>query len=288
MKKTLNDHVNTAMILLKQGLRPYVEQTFTKRFGNSWLQEAAEGVRNRDTADRINRGQLDAAALLEIMWNHWHDLFSNTLTQNERTLVSELWGKRHSMAHQEEFSWDNAYRTLDSIELLLRAVAAEEADSVKMQKDELRRMMVEDESHQLPSEVAISVAPQGEPYELKQGKKWEAWTLSKGYKFTCEGEVSEGVSVEMGKGTKATFSASLFEAMLNEFSGKTIVGGFSMTDPPTGGLGWWVQNNSGKYGNKLTPRHASFIAAILVAKGYCTSRQSHGILLTFPKIDKHP
>lgn len=83
MKKTLNDHVNTAMILLKQGLRPYVEQTFTKRFGNSWLQEAAEGVRNRDTADRINRGQLDAAALLEIMWNHWHDLFSNTLTQNE-------------------------------------------------------------------------------------------------------------------------------------------------------------------------------------------------------------
>ena len=43
-----------------------------------------------------------------------------------------------------------------------------------------------------------------------------------------------------------------------EFKNKTVMGGFSMTDPIPGGFGEWVQNNS-----KFTPRHASHIAAVL-------------------------
>ena len=289
MKKTLDDHVNTAMMLLKQGLRPYVEQKLKERYGDSWLQKAADGVRRQETAVRINRGQLDAAALLEIVWNHWYDVFRNTLSQTERTLVSELWGKRHSLAHQEEFDWDNAYRTLDSVELLLRAVFAEEADSVKKQKEELRRIMIEEESRRKGPEAAVSAVAQKDSNVQNRHKECEAWTLFKRYRFTYRGTAKDGVIVEMREeGTKATFSASLFKAILNEFSGKTIVGGFSMTNPPRDGFGWWIQNNSGNYGNKLTPRHASFIAAILVAEGYCTSQKGRGVILKFPKIEKQP
>ena len=46
-----------------------------------------------------------------------------------------------------------------------------------------------------------------------------------------------------------------------------------MTAPTSDGLGEWVQNNSRRLNKvSLTPRHASFIAAILVSEGKITSR----------------
>jgi len=58
---------------------------------------------------------------------------------------------------------------------------------------------------------------------------------------------------------------------LENFKGKTIRGGFSMTSPTPDGFGEWIQENSQRYGRKLTPRHGSFIAAILVNEGYIRS-----------------
>jgi hypothetical protein len=95
-------------------------------------------------------------------------------------------------------------------------------------------------------------------------------TLGKGKKardFSYTGSVVEGVNIIMGHGTIATFPAQLFTDLLNYFSGlQDVIGGFNMTDPPSGGVGEWVANNH----RPLTPRHASFIAAILVGEGYCT------------------
>jgi hypothetical protein len=94
---------------------------------------------------------------------------------------------------------------------------------------------------------------------------------------------------ETQEATEATFSKDLFQAILIEFSDKKVIGGFSMTDPHEKGLGWWVQNNSGNYGNKLTPRHASFIAAILVAEGYCKAQMlGRNVFLTFSKFAIEP
>jgi hypothetical protein len=104
MNKTLSDHVNTAMMLLKQGLQPFVEQKLKESVGDAWRLKAAAGVRRPDTADRIKRGLPDVAALLEILWNQWQDVFRHELTQTERTLVSELWENRKDLAHQGEFS----------------------------------------------------------------------------------------------------------------------------------------------------------------------------------------
>lgn len=289
MNKSLNDHVNTAMMLLKRGLQPFVEKKLKESFGDTWRQEAASGVRSRDTADRIKRGQLDAAALLEIIWNHWQDVFRNSLTQTERTLVSELWDNRKELAHQEEFDWDSTYRILDSIERLLRTISATEADEVKIQKEQLRRVMVEEESRRKQHWVgpaATAITKSGEP---RRDTPREAHTLSKGIKFTYYGDVQTGVRVKMGEeqdATEATFTKDLFHAIRTEFCGKTVIGGFSMTNPPPQGLGYWIQHNSGKYGYKLTPRHGSFIAAILVAEGYCTARINRGVSLEFPIVDK--
>jgi len=54
----------------------------------------------------------------------------------------------------------------------------------------------------------------------------------------------------------AVIVASFFQAILSEFRGKIVPGGFSMTDPTPGGLGEWVQNNSAALNlTRLTPRH---------------------------------
>ncbi len=64
-------------------------------------------------------------------------------------------------------------------------------------------------------------------------------------------------------------SHELLKAAIDQFKGKEIRGGFSMTNPTSGGFGEWVENKS-KILNKtsLTPRHGSFVAAILQEEGY--------------------
>jgi hypothetical protein len=79
-------------------------------------------------------------------------------------------------------------------------------------------------------------------------------------------------------------SPEFFKAIMARFKGSTVIGGFSMTDPTPGGLGQWVEKNS-KFinGISLSPRHASFIAAILVHEGLITSNlQRNAVCLFFP------
>lgn len=109
------------------------------------------------------------------------------------------------------------------------------------------------------------------------------WTLGKGKKakkFTYTGSAVEGVDIVMGQGAKAKFPPALFNELLSHFSGRqNVIGGFNMTDPPADGVGKWVSH---KY-RQLTPRHASFIAAILVNEGYCSHYYNRtAVMLRFP------
>lgn len=57
-----------------------------------------------------------------------------------------------------------------------------------------------------------------------------------------------------------------------------------MTDPPRGGFGEWVKNQSKTLNNTpLTPRHGSHIAAVLEHMGYLDSRIEGGsaVILRF-------
>jgi hypothetical protein len=90
-------------------------------------------------------------------------------------------------------------------------------------------------------------------------------TLGHPYKrsqFTYTGSVTESTILEFTG--RPLISSEFFHAILDKFKGETIPGGFSMTNPPLGGLGDWVKHHSQKLNHvSLSPRHASFIAAIL-------------------------
>lgn len=86
--------------------------------------------------------------------------------------------------------------------------------------------------------------------------------------FTYEGNSNDGVILKFPSGN-ITISSKLFKTAIDEFRGTSLRGGFSMTNPTPGGFGEWVQNKSRILEKiSLTPRHASFIAAILRNDGY--------------------
>lgn len=110
------------------------------------------------------------------------------------------------------------------------------------------------------------------------------WTLghpSKRTQFRYYGSVETEVTIHFMM--EQVIPSRLFKEILMEFRGRTIPGGFSMTDPTPGGLGEWVANHAEPLiGTRLTPRHASFIAAILVHEGKIrSSLKGNAVMLHF-------
>ncbi len=83
-------------------------------------------------------------------------MFRNTLGQAERSLVNELREVRNKWAHQEPFSTDDAYRALDSLVRLLKAVSAPEAEEVDTQKQELLRVRFEEQARRETRRAAVA------------------------------------------------------------------------------------------------------------------------------------
>ncbi len=108
-------------------------------------------------------------------------------------------------------------------------------------------------------------------------------------KFTYEGNIDNGVTLKFASGD-IEISRDVFREAINQFRGKNIKGGFSMTNPIPGGFGFWVQNKSKELNNtSLTPRHGSFVAAILREEGYiqCTL-DGNAVILKFNALRSAP
>ena len=132
MAITNHERVGKALDQLKKGLASFVEREIEAAISANTLSIN----RARDFAEdpmlankRIS--EWDVSPLLKLMWETWNEVFRKTLGFSERSLVSEIRDWRNKWAHQAPFSSDDAYRALDSIERLLTAVSAAEADEVE-------------------------------------------------------------------------------------------------------------------------------------------------------------
>lgn len=100
--------------------------------------------------------------------------------------------------------------------------------------------------------------------------------------FSYDGSVQVGVVINFKSGN-VSLTVEFLQAIINEFRGRTILGGFTMDNPPVNSFGEWIENNSALLnGRRLTPRHASFIAAILRDERYLNCRlDRNAIILEF-------
>jgi len=142
-----HERVGKALGLLKAGLGPFVEREFKSAIQSRQV----DGHKLRDYAEdpklaEKTISEWDSAALLKLLWETWNDVFRQTLGPAERGLVGELRGIRNKWAHQESFSSDDAYRALDSIERLLKAVSASESGAVERLRLELLRTRFDEQT----------------------------------------------------------------------------------------------------------------------------------------------
>ena len=139
MAITNKERVGRGLDLLREGLYPFVEREMRDRYRDKWLVNASSSVPpdrtlRRDAAQILKE---DVSALLVLMCDKWHSVFKKNLGHAERSLVSELRDTRNRWAHSGRFSTDDTYRALDSVDRLLSAISAPQADTVKQQKQEL-------------------------------------------------------------------------------------------------------------------------------------------------------
>lgn len=147
MAITNHERVGKALELLKTGLTPFVEREFKAKFGDGWAFEIRDSL--SDTRLGVNKEEsiTDVAALLVVMDRKWGDVFRQILGKSERSLVNELIAVRNRWAHQETFSGDDTYRSLDSAGRLLTAISAsQQSDEIEKVKMELLRVRFDEQA----------------------------------------------------------------------------------------------------------------------------------------------
>ncbi|WP_420722799.1 DUF499 domain-containing protein [Hwanghaeella sp. LZ110] len=139
MAKSTRQHVFEGMELLPEGLIPFVEKRLESQIKGHWQVQVLERVRGlRPNGD----GQVnwDQQGLLQVMMAFWKDAFAMVLGHPERSYVSELLDVRNKLSHNENFTYDDAERALDTMRRLLEAVSAKDvADKISAARDTILR-----------------------------------------------------------------------------------------------------------------------------------------------------
>ncbi len=147
------DRVGRAFESLAGGLAPYVDRRMHAVGLAQWAADAGG-------SGRVAQPTRDPAFLLKVMVEYWDRAFAVELGKSERNVVFELRDWRNRWAHNDAFTVDDAYRTLDSIERLLAAADAREASEVGAAKSELMRLKFEAEARKAtPSAEALLTQP---------------------------------------------------------------------------------------------------------------------------------
>ncbi|MGH8909667.1 MAG: Swt1 family HEPN domain-containing protein [Egibacteraceae bacterium] len=152
------DRVGRTFELLAEGLRPFVDREMAVGAprGADWIETVTFAQPRRGQKVSVN----DPQFLLKVMLDFWNTVFSKVLGNAERNLVHELTQHRNRWAHNESFTWDDAFRMLDSAERLLTAVSAQEAQEIHRAKEDLMRRKVEAEARKAtPTSEAINTTP---------------------------------------------------------------------------------------------------------------------------------
>lgn len=202
MALTNHQRVGKALELLREGLADFVDREFQNQFGA----KAQAAAKDRLTTDRLRGNkpiqEWDVAALLRLMFDAWNEIFSLTLGHAERSLVAELRTVRDRWAHQEIFSSDDTDRALDSAERLLSAVSSLQSEAVRAMKQELRRLVFDEQVRGEKRKVGGSLIEVGASGSIKPWRE----------------VITPHPDVASGRYQQAEFAADLWQVHLGEGS----------------------------------------------------------------------
>lgn len=125
MAKSTRQSVFEGMELLPEALVPFVEKRLQNSFTGPWQDEVTHKISDL-RVDREGVIHWDQATLLKTMNVFWMEAFKTVLGRTERSIVNELIEVRNKLAHNKNFTYDDAERALDSMRRLMEAISAGE------------------------------------------------------------------------------------------------------------------------------------------------------------------
>ncbi|WP_290561741.1 DUF499 domain-containing protein [Agrobacterium sp.] len=139
MAKSTRQYVFEGMELLPSALIPFVEKRLETSLKGHWQLEVVERVQGLRPNSTGEVGW-DQQGLLKTMMAFWKDAFATVLGHPERSYVSELLDVRNKLSHNENFTYDDAERALDSMRRLMEAISAGEvAEQLGKMRDTILR-----------------------------------------------------------------------------------------------------------------------------------------------------
>ena len=203
MAITNHERVGKALEIFRIGIAPYVEREVKSAVQSGALStQVVKGFLDDPMLADKSIGEYDVSALMKLMWDSWNDVFKRTLSFAQRSLVSEVRTFRNDWAHQRPFSSDDTDRALDSMERLLTAVSAAEAEEVRKLKLELRRLVTDEQVRGERRKTA------GLPLESAANATLKPW----------RDLITPHRDVASGQYQSAEFAADLWQVHLNEGS----------------------------------------------------------------------
>ncbi len=157
------DRIQKGFELLADGLGPFVDERMSAAAPDGKWIELLEARDEQKHGVKKSYDKNDPAVQLRTITDDWR-VYSRVLSRAQQSLASELRETRNRWAHNEKFSFDDTYRTLDTIERLLTAVGApNQADSVRQLRIDHQRTAYEAETKKAvqQSDVAVTVAGSG-------------------------------------------------------------------------------------------------------------------------------
>lgn len=139
MAKSARQHVFEGMELLPEALTPFVEKRLESSLTGHWPVQVVERI----SGLRVSQGAVnwDQQGLLKTMMVYWKEAFANVLGHTERSFVSELLEVRNRLSHNENFTYDDAERALDSMRRLMSSISAgETAEKLGVMRDTILRI----------------------------------------------------------------------------------------------------------------------------------------------------
>lgn len=166
-----HEKIRLALVELVAGLQPFIDSHLgTKTPNGDWvaLLNAREQTKP-GTAQPFDPD--DPQALLKVVTEDWR-VFSDSLSRAESALATEVRQVRNDWAHNAQFSADDTYRALDSIERLLIATGApEQSTAVQKLRIDHQRQVFDDQTRHRAKAATSTVSVPGE----RAGQSIKPW-----------------------------------------------------------------------------------------------------------------
>jgi predicted AAA+ superfamily ATPase len=141
MAITNKDRISRMLETLGAALENPVGARMAKAKGSMWVQEFIQNPREAAQAKK------DPQVLLKAIDVHWSNVFGQFLGRTERSITNELRELRNRWAHNDQFTYRDTDRALDSAQRLLEAFSCKkEADAVGDMLAEVRRTQYAEEA----------------------------------------------------------------------------------------------------------------------------------------------